>query len=408
MTSTPVRPSQSRRGPFAVVGAVVVVLALLVVWQVAPLLSSPAVATAVPGSTPVPSVLVVAPTPAPSPTPAPPTPEPTPPTVPSALTGLLISPESALYHPIAVMVDDHVAARPQSGFNSAAIVWHAPAEGGVPRYMMIFQDQVPAGVGPVRSSREYFIEWAAEWDAMYVHHGGSPQALATLAAKGHGQWVWNADGFRWSPKYLWRVNTRRAPHNVYTDGEHLRALAAKIGADDGALTPVWRFAPDASLGERPVGGSIQVVYPYETITYKYDTASNRYVRYINTSKTPQVDAEDNSVVAPANVVILRMHFGPLNDGHPDKFRLEAADVGHGEAWISTNGITVKGTWRKASETAPTLLFGPDGAPVTLTAGQTFVQVLPLSYTFKITPGTFTGFVPEPSVAPSPQATPNPS
>jgi len=62
------------------------------------------------------------------------------------LTGLLVSPEAALQHPIAVMVDDHADARPQSGFNAASIVWHAPAEGGVPRYMMIFQDQIPAGV----------------------------------------------------------------------------------------------------------------------------------------------------------------------------------------------------------------------------------------------------------------------
>ena len=394
----------SRRGAFTVIGFVVVVLALLVVWQVAPLLSSVAVATGAPTGTPGPTAVVAVPTPVATPTLAPPTPEPTPPTVASALTGLLISPESALQHPIAVMIDDHVLARPQSGFNSAAIVWQAPAEGGIPRYMLIFQDQIPPGVGPVRSSREYFIEWAAEWDALYVHHGGSPQALATLAAKGHGQWVWNADGFRWSPTYLWRLKTRRPPHNVYTDGAHLRELAAKLGAADGPLSPAWAFAPDADPSVRPIGGTIKVVYPYESITYKYDSATNRYVRYINTSKTPQVDANDNSIVAPANVVILRMHFGPLmNDTH---FRLEAADVGHGEAWISSNGITVKGTWRKASVTAPTLLFGPDGEPITLTAGQTFVQVLPLSYRFTITPGKLPGIVAEPSA--SPQATPNPS
>ena len=60
-------------------------------------------------------------------------------------------------------------------------MWHAPAEGGVPRYMLIFQDQIPEAVGPIRSARQYYIQWAAEWDAMYVHHGGSPQAQATLA-----------------------------------------------------------------------------------------------------------------------------------------------------------------------------------------------------------------------------------
>jgi len=398
----------SQRGAIAVVGIAIAALAVLIVWQVGPLLAGGPAATGTPGvqpsPTPAPSIVVVAPTqtatPVP-PTPAPPTPEPTPPMVASALTGLLISQEAAILHPIAVMVDDHSAARPQSGFNSAAIVWHAPAEGGVPRYMMIFQDEIPTDVGPIRSSREYYIEWAAEWNAMYVHFGGSPQALATLARKGGGQWVWNADGFRWSPKYMWRITERFAPHNVYTDGEHLRALAARLGAADEPLSPAWTFGAAAAPDKRPLGGSITVVYPYETITYRYDSVANRYVRYINKSKKPQVDAADGSIVAPANVVILRMRFGPLNDGHPNKFRLEASNVGKGEAWISTNGVTVKGTWKKASETAPTLLFGPDGKPFALTPGQTFVQVLPLTYGYSFEAGL-------PQVTPPMGAEPDPA
>ena len=91
--------------------------------------------------------------------------------------------EAAAHHPIAVMIDDHRGARPQSGFNSAAIVFQAPAEGGIPRYMLVFQDKIPAGVGPIRSARQYYIEWASEWRAMYVHFGGSPRkVLRTIAA----------------------------------------------------------------------------------------------------------------------------------------------------------------------------------------------------------------------------------
>jgi Protein of unknown function (DUF3048) N-terminal domain/Protein of unknown function (DUF3048) C-terminal domain len=316
-----------------------------------------------------------------------PTAQPTAALVAAPLDGLLVTAASALRHPIAVMIDDHVDARPQSGFNAASVVWQAPAEGGIPRYMLIFQEQVPAAVGPVRSSREYFIEWAAEWRAMYVHAGGSPQALATLRVKGRGQDVWNADDFRWEGRYLWRVhNGRVAPHNVFTDGAHLRALATVLGVPDGPIAAAWTFAPDRSAESRPTGGRITVTYPYESITYRYDAATNTYRRYINGSKTPQLDAADGKVVAPKNVVILRMHFGPLNDGHPDKQRLEAANVGSGVAWISTNGRTVKGTWRKASILAPTLLFGPDGKPVTFTAGQTFIQVLPLTNALTIRDG----------------------
>jgi len=348
-----------------------------------------AAATHSPGASPAPTPSEPAPSVAPTATPVAPSPTPIP-LVPAPLTGLPVTVEAAQRHPIAVMVDDHADARPQAGFNAASIVWHAPAEGGVPRYMLIFQDQIPKAVGPVRSAREYYIEWAAELKAMYVHHGGSPQAKATLSAKGNGSWVYNADGFRWTGRYLFRVHDRTAPHNVMTDGSHLRKLAKRIGADDGPIEPAWAFGPDAPAAERPTGGTIRVVYPYETITYRYDAAENRYLRFINGSKTPQIDIAGKQVVAPKNVVILRMEFGALSDAHPEKHRLEAHNIGKGQAWIASNGITVKGTWRKASATAPTLLFGPDGEPITLTAGQTFVQVIALSYDYSIKDGALPG------------------
>ncbi|HYN69983.1 MAG TPA: DUF3048 domain-containing protein, partial [Candidatus Eisenbacteria bacterium] len=277
-------------------------------------------------------------------------------------------------------------ARPQSGLNAASIVWQAPAEGGVPRYMLLFQDQIAGDVGPVRSAREYFIEWAAEWAALYVHVGGSPQAQETLQFQGDGRWVWNADQFRWGGQYLWRINTRAAPHNVYTDGEHLRGLTTAVGASDGPITPAWSFRPDARLEDRATGGAIAVAYSYESITYRYDNQTNTYPRYINGSSSAQIDAADGKVVAPKNVVILQMAFGPL-DGSGVKGRLEAGNIGTGVAWISSNGRTVLGTWRKDAVTSPTLLFGPSGAPVKLTAGQTFVQVMATTDVISIADGT---------------------
>ncbi len=400
--STPRTTYPLRRGLIGLVGIAIVVLGVLVASQIGTLLpGGAAAATATPGPSAAPSPTEVAlepsPTPSTPPPSEPPPSTPPPPTlVPAPLTGLLVTPQAAARHPIAVMIDDLSPARPQSGFNSASIVWHAPAEGGIPRYMMIFQDTVPAAVGPVRSSREYYIEWAAEWKAMYVHAGGSPQAKETLAEKGNGQWIYNADEFRWGGgRYLWRVTDRLAPHNVYTDGQHLRALAKRLKATDGPIKPIWTFAPDAPRDQRPTGGRIEVDYPTEIITFRYDVNTNTYVRYINDSKKPQRDRDGNTIVAPKNVVLLRMSFGPLNDGHPQKHRLEAQDVGHGVAYIATNGHTIKGQWRKASPTAPTLLFDGDGNPVTLTAGQTFVQVIQLSYSFSIKDGTPPYWIPPP-------------
>ncbi|MEO8272530.1 MAG: DUF3048 domain-containing protein [Chloroflexota bacterium] len=400
-------PSPPRRqGAIRLIGLALAILAVLVVWQVAaPLPSGNVTATSSPAEpSALPSADGSATAAQPTPTSAaqtapPPTPIPTPRTVPAPLTGLPVSPEAALQHPIAVMVDDDVHARPQSGFNAASIVWQAPAEGGVPRYMMIFQDRIPDGVGPVRSARQYYVEWASEWRAMYVHHGGSPQALATLRAKGAGQWVYNADGFRWLGRFLSRTDDKFAPHNVYTDGERLRRLAVRLNVEDGEVTPIWSFGRALPAVFRPSGGTIKVVYPYEAITYRYDGPTNRYLRFIDKSTTPQVDGDDGQPVAPTNVVILRMAFGPLNDGHPETHRLEARDVGTGEAWVSTNGATVKAVWKKKSASAPTLLFGLDGKELTLTPGQTFVQVIPLTYAFKITAGTPSTWRPPVQVAP---------
>ena len=334
--------------------------------------SQTAGSSASPGSTPAPA----SPSVAPSPTPI---------LVAAPLTGLLVAPALAARHPIAVMVDDQADARPQAGFNAASIVWQAPAEGGIPRYMMVFGEGDPPSVGPVRSSREYFITWAAEWRALYVHVGGSPQAMATLAASGTGQLVFDGDEYRWGGTYLWRITQRFSPHNVYTDGKHLRALATRVGAAAPPAGPAWTFGPAAPLADRPAGASLSITYPANQIDYRYDRGTNSYLRLV--AGLPQVDAGDGRQVAPVNVVVMTVAFGPLNDGHPQKKRLEAQNIGAGPALIATNGVTIRGTWKKASTDAPTLFYRSDGTPVTLTAGQTFIQVVPPGTPIRIVAGS---------------------
>jgi Protein of unknown function (DUF3048) N-terminal domain/Protein of unknown function (DUF3048) C-terminal domain len=337
--------------------------------------------------------------PSPSPTPEPtPTPIPTPALVAAPLTGRPVTEAQAERHVIAVMIDDLSPARPQSGLASASVVWQAPAEGGIPRYMALFQETIPGDVGPVRSSRYYFVTWAAEWKAVYAHVGGSPQALATLQKYGAGQWVYNADEFRWAGSF-WRIDTRFAPHNMYTDGKHLRALAKRINADDGPIAPSWRFAPDALPDDRPKGGRITTTYRYNTIRYDYDQATNTYLRTVS-SEGREHDADGGQRIAPKNVVIMVVHFAPLGD-NPHKGRLEADVIGSGTAWIATNGTTIKGTWKKPSTTAPTRFYDAAGHAVTLTIGQTFVQVMPSALDVTIKNGT----PPPPFPAPTPGTTP---
>lgn len=348
-----------------------------------------------------PSEAVPSPTPTPVPTA---TPEPTPVLVAAPLTGEPVSEQVATRRVVAVMVDDQAAARPQSGLSQADVVWHAPAEGGIPRYMALFQSEYPTQVGPIRSSRLYYIAWAAEWRSLYVHAGGSPQALALLnSAKGRGSYVYNADEFRWS-RYLYRVRFRGSPHNVYSDAKNLRRLAKAVGADPvEGQDPTWTFAPDAPLDARPKGGTIVVPYAANRITYKYDRATNTYRRSV-TGEGKQVDVgvDPKTRIAPKNVVIMKVRFVSLGDR---KHRLDGKVTGTGTAWISTNGITVKGTWQKKSFRSPTRFFGPDGQPITLTIGQTFVQVVDRATRITIRDGELPAAGPAPTPSPTPTPAP---
>jgi len=337
------------------------------------------------------------PTPSPSPSPEPtPTPAPTPRIVAAPLTGMPVTEAVAKRPVIAVMIDDQADARPQSGLSQASVVWQAPAEGGIPRYMALFQDTDPKSVGPVRSSRLYFIAWASEWRSVYAHVGGSPQALALLrSSQGKGKVVYDADEIRWGGRYLYRIKERWAPHNVYSDAKKLRALAKAVGAKPRNYEAAWNFAPSAPLDIRPKGSKIVVPYLANKITYAYDRKSNRWLRSV-TGESKQVDAGTRQRIGPKNVVIMLMSFAPLKDGSK-KNRLEAQFTGKGTAWIATNGRVVKGTWKKDSMTGPTRFFAKDGKPATLTMGQTFVQVVPIGTKLTIKNGPVPPPPPRPAV-----------
>ena len=238
---------------------------------------------------------------------------------------------------------------------------------------------MPKSIGPVRSSRYYYIAWAAEWRAIYAHSGGSPGALQTLRAKGSGQYVYNVDEFRYSGTFH-RLQTRSSPHNLYTTSAKLRSLGKKIGAKDKAYKTVWQFAPDAPLEARPYGGTITVKYPYNTITYKYDRKTNTYLRSV-TGEKKQTDAANDTRVAPKNVVIMRMRFGPLNDGHPGAPRLEADGRRQRSGLDLDQRPDDQGHLEEdLGHQADQVLRRGRGNEVTLTVGQTFVQVITTSTT----------------------------
>ncbi|MDQ3870225.1 MAG: DUF3048 domain-containing protein [Chloroflexota bacterium] len=332
-----------------------------------------------------------------SPTPtATPTPRPTPPRAPrptpryltAATNGVrlpLSQRERATRQPIVVMVDDHPAARPQSGISQAEVVYHALAEGGIPRYMLVFQVNDASVIGPVRSTRLYFLDWATEWRPLYAHVGGAPNAMQRLRAI-NGRLAWDADEHRWGGRYFWRIRARRAPHNTYASTTALRGLARRLGSRARFDRSPWTFIPETPLAKRPGSGGLVVAYRHNVVTYRYDRRTNRYLRGVTGARL-QRDLATRRVVAPANVVVLFTQTAPLRDSpgagdNEKKLRIDIRTVGTGRALVMRNGEVIAARWSKASATAPTRLTYASGCragqPVGLVPGQIFIQVVPAS------------------------------
>jgi hypothetical protein len=332
--------------------------------------------TASMGSTPEVSTT---PTPTPTPTPAPSQASVDP------LDGLPVSADLAARPVIAVMIDDSPAARPQSGLAAASVVIQAPAEGGIPRYLVLFHEGTASSIGPIRSARLYYVAWAAEWRALYAHVNGSDEANAHLPTIDR-RLLFDADSFRFGQPYMLRITQRVAPHNVYATSASLLALAAKLGVAAPG-TPHWTFMEPVDLAARPTGGSIVVPYPANFVRYDYDRTSNTYLR--SSGGSPETDAAGGARIAPTNVVVLYMSTSrPLGANGPEEIDV----LSGGKALVAHDGRVVRAWWTKASEGAPTLFWQVDASgrptqtPAALTPGQVFVQVVPIGTTVTVTPG----------------------
>ena len=278
--------------------------------------------------------------------------------------------------PVAVMIDDARAARPQSGFNGASIVYQAPADGFETRYLFVFQEGDSRDVGPVRSARIYFAEWASEVRAAIGHYGGDRKTRRWLQVN-HGKWIWSVDGIgRGNPAYH-RIKSRRAPHNAYTSSAELRAMARRLGAPATILDGVYvrPFADEGPATARPASQTIRIPYRTNIVTYAYDPKSNLYLRSVD--GRAQKDPADGRRVTARNVVVLFQPFRIDTKIEPGHSRPVVGSIGSGKAWIFREGKVVSGTWRKREATGPTRLFDAKGIEIPLIRGRTFFQIVPL-------------------------------
>ena len=292
-------------------------------------------------------------------------PKPRPQKVYSPLTGKQVANEAATTLPVtAVMIENSPDARPQSGLKEAGIVYEAVAEGGITRFIALYQQEKPNLIGPVRSLRMYYLDWAAPYQASIAHVGGSPNALSEVRQNAYR----DIDQFFNSGAY-WRASDRYAPHNVYTNAERLTDLNTSKGYTTSTFEGFART--DGKPAETANASSVTVNFSsalYNT-SYAYNKSTNSYARSI--AGAPHNDREHGQI-SPDALVVMRVDAQSRGgaDGYED-----IVTTGSGQVYVFQNGTVVEGTWKKTGRTSPLQLLGADSKPIELNRGQTWIGAI---------------------------------
>lgn len=290
---------------------------------------------------------------------------PPPPKFYSPLTGLEVSKEQSERPVTAIMIENSPDARPQSGVINAGVVFEAIAEGGITRYLCLYQEMMPGLIGPVRSLRPYYLDWAAAFDPSIVHVGGSANALTEVRS---GKYK-DADQF-FNGGYFWRATDRYAPHNVYTSGEKMDQLNQAKGYAASTFTAFRRKAAAPSPTPNATKINVDVSGPLYNSAYNYDTATNTYYRFLNGK--PDNNREGGQI-HPNVVIVLKI---PHTLVYEDGYRESLTTIGSGEAVIFQDGAFAPVTWNKADKKSQITFTDVSGAPVKLNPGITWITAIP--------------------------------
>lgn len=282
----------------------------------------------------------------------------------SKLTGKTVSEAESKLPVTGVMIENSPDARPQAGLKDAGIVYEAIAEGGITRFLALFQESQVDYIGPVRSARPYYVRWLQGYDAALAHVGGSPEALALIRAEG----VKDLDQFSNSGAFN-RISSRYAPHNVYTSRAKLSDLEKNKGYTSSNFTGFAR--KEEKPTDTPGATSIDFTlsgYLYN-VHYDYNKESNSYKR--NQAGRPHLDDKSGEQLQPKVVVGLAMSYDLQSDG----LHSEYGTIGSGKAYIFQDGTVTIGKWSKAGPKDPLLIGDANGSPLPLNPGQTWITAL---------------------------------
>ena len=275
--------------------------------------------------------------------------------------------------PIAVMIDNHDDAWPQAGLQRAYMVYEIIVEGGETRLMALFKgaDDVEK-IGPVRSARHYFIDYAMENDAIYTHFGESPQASSDIKKYS----IAEIDGISEDGTTFWRVKDKAAPHNAVTSMKNLIQSAKNknyrmTSSEDSVLNYVTE---EVNLEDGQ--GAVSVTIPHsqlQTVKYEYDEENKVYERYARGKE--QVDWDTDEPITVKNIIITFCDNYTLSDTE-NKGRQGLKNIGTFNGYYITNGKAIKIKCTKNARDEQTVYQDLNGKEIDVNDGNTFVHICP--------------------------------
>jgi hypothetical protein len=290
----------------------------------------------------------------------------------SRLTGVQIEPALNKRPVIGIMIENSPDARPQSALNQAGVVFEAVAEGGITRFLALFQEAQPDYIGPVRSVRPYYLDWVQGFDAAIVHAGGSADGLAKIRAEKIKDIDHGANGSTFS-----RVSSRYAPHNLYTTTAKLDEAATRRGYTTSTFEGFPRKAEKAIAV--PTAKAIDLTmssYLYNA-HYDYDATTNAYKR--SEGGKPHVDEKSGAQISPKVVIAMVMQYSQRGI-----YSVYNAN-GTGKVYIFQDGGMTEGTWTKTSSKTQVTFKDATGNPIKLDPGQTWITAVSGAEKVKFTP-----------------------
>ncbi len=289
--------------------------------------------------------------------------KPKPTTAASNLTGLQVDPAINQRPVTAIMIENSEDARPQSGLGQAGVVFEAVAEGGITRFVALFQDTAPAYIGPVRSVRPYYLQFLLGFDAPVAHVGGSPEGIADIGAWG----AKDLDQF-YNSGYYHRISSRYAPHNVYTSMAELNDLENKKGFATSKFTSLARKVEAPAKTPNATGIDFTISSADFNVHYDYDAPTNSYKRSEGGVPHMELNQDGSKIQIQPKVVVALV----LNQGiEADDLHTSYDMIGSGPVYIFQDGIVASGSWHKASNNANLTFTDANGSALKLNPGQTW-------------------------------------